>query len=180
MLLTKFTADEMHDSIKQIAIHESGHALAHVLTGLPFSLITIDQKKLAVYGDGKSLGYLQSVIPYYRGESDSFDKLCPDDFCQCFSKDVTVIAGYVAQRVFAKDFDKTGSKTDIKILYSNQMMNQPEPFRTKYRDFLITYTFMLFQINQNKRLIRKIADELLKHKTLSYNQVLKIVEEMYF
>lgn len=165
----------MNDSIEQIAIHEAGHALAHVLTGLPFSLITIDQKKLAVYGDGRSLGYLQPVIPYERPDSDSYDKLCPDDFFQCLSKDLTVIAGYVAQRVLSKNFDKTGSKTDMKILYSNRMMNHPEPFRTKYRDFLITYTFMLFQMNQNKIMIRKIANELLKHKTLNYDQVKDII-----
>jgi hypothetical protein len=167
----------MNDSIEQIAIHEAGHALAHVLTGLPFSLITIDQKRLAVYGDGKSLGYLQPVKPYDREESDSYSKLFPYDFFQCFSQDLTVIAGYVAQRVFTKGFDKTGSKTDMKILYSNRMMNHPEPFRSKYRDFLITYTFMLFQMNQNKIMIWEIANELLKHKTLSYDQINKIVKK---
>lgn len=48
----------MHDSIEQIAIHESGHALAYVLTNRPFSIVTIESHQLAIHGDGKSLGEL--------------------------------------------------------------------------------------------------------------------------
>jgi len=164
-------------SIEQIATHEAGHALAHILTGLPFSIVTIDPQ-LAGHSVGKSLGYIQPIIPYDRKESDNYSKLLPDDFFQCFSEDVTIVAGYVAQRIFTKEFDRNGSKKDIKILYSNKMMNHPEPFRMKYRDFLIAYTFMLFQMNQNKIMIRKIADELLKHKTLGYEEVIMIVERI--
>jgi hypothetical protein len=179
IVFSNVTGKIMHDNIEQIAIHEAGHALAHILTDLPFSIVTIEPKQLAIHTDGNSLGYIQPINPPTGEDIDSYSKLSPDEFFQCFCEDMTVISGYVAQRVLTKKFDKTGSKTDIKVLYSNSMMNHPEPFRSKYRDFLIAYTFMLFQMNRNKRLIKKIADELLRHKTLGYDQVKKIVEEMY-
>jgi hypothetical protein len=163
----------MTDSIQQIALHESGHALAHILTGLPFSFVTINPSK--INNDGESLGYILPIKPYYGAGSGTYNKLSPPEFFQCFSEDITIIAGYVAQRVFTKNFDRTGSNTDIRILYSNRMMNQDEPFRTLYRNFLFSYTFELFKLTENKRMIKKIADELLKYETLNYGQVKEII-----
>ncbi len=167
----------MHDSIEQIALHESGHSLAHLLTGLKFSFVTIDPTQLAIHTDGKSLGYLLPIRTYSGDESGTYDKLSPPEFYQCFNQDVTIIAGYVAQRIFTKYFDRTGSKTDIATLNSNRMMNQAEPFRSIYRKFLFAYTFELFGLNENKRMIKKIAKELLKRKTLSFDEVNKIVNQ---
>ena len=166
----------MHD-IQQIAIHESGHALAYTLTGRKFSFVTIEPSALKIHTDGKSLGYILPLQTYSGDESSTYDKLSPPDFFQCFSEDVTVVAGYVAQRIFTKDFDRTGSKSDLRTFYKNRMMNQAEPFRTRYKQFLFTYTFELFKLNENKRMIKKIADELLKRKTLYYDQVKTIVDQ---
>lgn len=170
-----FPTNYMHDNIEQIAIHEAGHALAYILAGLQFSVVTIDQSK--IHNDGMSLGYILPIKPYYGEGSGTYYKLSPPEFFQCFSEDITLIAGYVAQRVFTKNFDRTGSKTDIRILYNNRMMNQDEPFRSLYRNFLFSYTFELFKLNENKRMIKKIAKELLKRKTLSYDQVKEIVDQ---
>ncbi|HNX65549.1 MAG TPA: hypothetical protein PKH02_01630 [Bacteroidales bacterium] len=165
----------MKDSLKQIALHESGHALAHILVGLPFSVVTIEPK-LDGQSKSQSLGYIQPLTPYFD-DSTSYSGLSSDEFLHSFSIDVTVIAGFISQRVFAKEFDKTGSKTDFKILNSNRLMNQPEPFRTAYKRFLIAYTFQLLSMNVHKQMIMKIADELLKKKTLNYDEVKKIVDQ---
>lgn len=167
----------MHDNIEQIALHEAGHSLGHILTGLKFSIVTIDPSALKTYTDGKSLGYLVPVKAYSAEGSDSYSILSPHEFFQSFREDVTVIAGYVAQRIFSNDFDRNGSKTDFLNLNSNRLINQPEPFRTAYKRFLIIYTFQLLSLNVHKQMLLKIADELLKKKTMKYDEVKNIVDQ---
>ena len=144
----------MHD-IQQIAIHESGHALAYTLTGRKFSFVTIEPSALKIHTDGKSLGYLQPTMPYYHDKA-SYSRITPDEFFQNFSEDVTVLSAYVAQRIFSKDFDRTGSKTDFLALNKSGLINQPEPLRTAYKKFLIAYTFQLLSLNVHKQIILKI------------------------
>ena len=163
---------------KQIAIHESGHVLGHVLTGLPFSHVTINPNLLAVNSDGRSLGYVQPTLPYHTDEPFSYSRLSPDAFCNCFKEDVTIVGGYVAQRIFSKDFDRKGSKIDIKNLRNSPLINQPEPFGSIYKKFLIAYTFQLFNLKINKQIILRIASELLKYGTLNSDQVKMIVDEI--
>ena len=166
----------MHDNIQQIALHESGHALAHILLGRQFAFVTINPSALKIHTDGKSLGYLQPITPYFH-DSASYSRLSPDDFYKSFSIDVTIIAGYITQRIFSNDFDRTGSKTDFLALNKSGLINQPEPLRTAYKKFLIAYTFQLLSLDVHKQLLFKITDELLKKKTLTYEQVQKIVNE---
>jgi len=166
----------MHDNIQQIAIHEAGHVLGHILTGRPFAFVTIDSGKLKIHTDGKSLGYLQPTTPYYHDKA-SYSRITPDEFFQNFSEDVTILSAYVAQRIFSKDFDRTGSKTDFLALNKSGLINQPEPLRTAYKKFLIAYTFQLLSLNVHKQIILKIADELVRNKTLTYEQVQKIVDQ---
>ena len=168
----------MHPDKKQVALHEAGHTLGHILTGLPFSHVTIDPYYLAINSDGKSLGYVQPALTYYTEKPTSYSRLLPDTFCNCFKQDVTIIGGYVAQRVFSKDFDRKGSKIDIKNLKYSPLMTQPEPFGTIYKKFLIAYTFQLFNMNVHKQIIEKIATELLKYGTLNSDQVKTIVYEI--
>ena len=165
----------MHD-IQHIAIHESGHALAHILTGLQFSFVSINSSALKIHTDGKSLGYIQPISAYYH-DSTAYSILSPDEFFHSFSIDVTVIAGYISQRIFSNNFDKNGSKTDFLELNNRRLINQPEPFRTAYKRFLIVYTHQLLSMNVHKQMIMKIADELLKKKTLNYDEVKKIVDQ---
>ena len=165
----------MHD-IQQIAIHEAGHALGYILTERPFAFVTINPGKLKIHTDGKSLGYLQPITPYYHDKS-AYSRLTPPEFFQNFSEDVTVLSAYVAQRIFSKDFDRTGSKTDFLALNNSGLINQPEPLRTAYKRFLIAYTFQLLSLNVHKQMLIEIADELLKKKTLNYDEVKKIVDQ---
>ena len=166
----------MHDNIKQIAIHEAGHVLAHILTGRPFAFVTIEPSELKIHTDGKSLGYLQPITPYYHDKV-NYSRITPNEFYQNFSEDLTILSAYVAQRIFSKDFDRTGSKTDFLALNKSGLINQPEPFSSSYKKFLIAYTFQLLSLDVHKQLILKIADELLKNGTLTATQVQKIVDQ---
>ena len=166
----------MHDSLEQIALHEAGHALGYILTGRPFAFVTIEPSELKIHTDGKSLGYLQPITPYYHDKA-SYSRLTPPEFFQNFSEDVTILSAYVAQRIFSKDFDRTGSKTDFLALNNSGLINQPEPLRTAYKRFLIAYTFQLLSLNVHKQMLIEIADELLKKKTLNYDEVKKIVDQ---
>jgi len=166
----------MHDSLEQIALHEAGHALGYILTERPFAFVTINPGKLKIHTDGKSLGYLQPITPYYHDKS-AYSRLTPPEFFQNFSEDVTILSAYVAQRIFSKDFDRTGSKTDFLALNNSGLINQPEPLRTAYKRFLIAYTFQLLSLNVHKQMLIEIADELLKKKTLNYDEVKKIVDQ---
>ena len=165
----------MHD-IQQIAIHEAGHALGYILTERPFAFVTINPGKLKIHTDGKSLGYLQPITPYYHDKS-AYSRLTPPEFFQSFSEDVTILSAYVAQRIFSKDFDRTGSRTDFLALNKSGLINQPEPLRTAYKKFLIAYTFQLLSLNVHKQILLRIADELVRNKTLTYEQVQKIVDQ---
>ncbi len=165
----------MHD-IQQIAIHEAGHVIGHILTGRPFAFVTIEPSALNIHTDGKSLGYIQPITPYYHDKA-SYSRITPNEFYQNFSEDLTILSAYVAQRIFSKDFDRTGSKTDFLELNKSRLINQPEPFRSSYKKFLIAYTYQLLSMNVHKQMIMKIADELLKKKTLNYDEVKKIVDQ---
>ena len=166
----------MHDRFQQIALHEAGHSLAHILTGRPFAFVTIDPGKLKIHTDGKSLGYLQPITPYYHDKV-NYSRITPNEFYPNFSEDLTILSAYVAQRIFSKDFDRTGSKTDFLALNKSGLISQPEPFRTAYKRFLIAYTFQLLSLDVHKQLLLKITDELLKKKTLTYDQVQEIVDQ---
>ena len=168
----------MHDSLEQIALHEAGHALGYILTGRPFAFVTIEPSELKIHTDGKSLGYLQPITPYYH-DNVAYSRLTPDEFFQNFIEDVTILSAYVAQRIFSKDFDRTGSKTDFLALNKSGLISQPEPFRTAYKRFLIAYTFQLLSLDVHKQLLLKITDELLKKKTLTYDQVQAIVDQYF-
>ena len=74
----------MHDSIQQIALHEAGHALAHILTGRPFAFVTIEPSALKIHTDGKSLGYIQPISAYHH-DSTAYSMLSPDEFFHSFS-----------------------------------------------------------------------------------------------
>jgi len=166
----------MKDDAKYVAIHEAGHAFANVLFKIPFHYVTIvPEEEDVVNTGGHTLGYIMPIKPYSGKEESTYSKLIPDEFFSSFSEDVTILAGSVAEALYRKKFNKYSAKADIFILINNRLINHPEPFRSKYRSFLISYTYLLLKQKANYKMIVKIADELMKKKTLDYDQVRKII-----
>ena len=165
----------MKDDIQYIAIHEAGHAFVHVLFQIPFQYVTI-VPSVGVSQTGEStLGHIMPIEPYSPKEESTYSKLIPDEFFLCFSEDVTILAGSVAEAIFRKKFNKYSAMADISILINNRLINHPEPFRSKYRSFLIAYTCELLKQKENYRMIKKIAEALIVEKNLSFDQVKKII-----
>lgn len=166
----------MKDDALYVAIHEAGHAFAHVLFKIPFNYVTIvpDTEGVINLG-GHTLGYIMPIEPYSAKRESTYSKLIPDEFFLCFAEDVTILAGSVAEAIFRKKFNKYSAKADIAILINNRQINHPEPFRSRYRSFLISYTYLLLKQKENYKMVVKIADELMQKKTLDYDQVRKII-----
>lgn len=159
-------------------MHEAGHAYAFILSELSFEFISIDPVLLNLYTSGHSSGYIFPIQTTCRDEPDLASSLSPEAFHECFIADFIIVAGLVAETLHRKGkFCRQSSKSDVKMLNDNPLMNKPEPFRTKYRSFLLEYTFQLFKQKEHFIMIKKIADELLKYRTLSYDQVKEIVQQ---
>lgn len=84
----------MHKRIDNIAFHEAGHAVAHVLAGMKFKYVTIKEREIKKeYGGGISLGGIE-----FRQRKDekywsqySFQN--PTDLNKFFRDDFTKLAG---------------------------------------------------------------------------------------
>jgi hypothetical protein len=79
------------------------------------------------------------IEPYSGKEESTYSKLIPDEFFLYFADDVTMLAGSVAEDLFRNKFNKYSARSDISILINNRLINHPEPFRSRYRSFLISY-----------------------------------------
>ena len=165
----------MKDDAQYVAIHEAGHAFAHVLFKIPFHFVTIVPEKDVINTGGRTLGHIMPIEPYSAKTESTYSKLIPDEFFLCFAEDVTILAGSVSEAIFRKKFNKYSAKADISILINNRLFHYPEPFRTRYRSLLISYTYILLKQKENYKMIKKIAEALIVEKTLSYGQVKKIV-----
>lgn len=172
------SSKHMKEEIRSIAFHEAGHAYAHLLAGLFFGFVSIDPKQIEKYSTGNSYGY---IFPVHNNCSEGMgatSSLFPEDFFECFKTDFVIIGGLVAETLYSKGkLNRNSSKSDVKILKDKPWMNNSGTFKKKYLGFLLAFAFELLKQKEHYSMINKIADALLMHKSLSYDQVRGIVQE---
>lgn len=172
------SSKKIKDDLHSIAMHEAGHGYAYLLAGLSFDFITIDSVLLNLYTSGHSLGYIFPINNTCCDQTSPISGLLPEAFHECFIADFIIVAGLAAETLHRKGtFSRHSSRSDVKMLNDNPLMNSSGTFKKKYRGFLLAYTFELFKQKEHYSKIQKIADELLKYKTLSYDQVREIVQQ---
>jgi hypothetical protein len=62
----------MHKKLDCIAFHEAGHAVAHILTGIPFKYVTIKEDKEKDEFGGRTLGHVLPNEPMSKEEWDHY------------------------------------------------------------------------------------------------------------
>lgn len=167
---------EYENNLQNTAVHESGHAFVYALFSIPFKYVTILTNQNVKYSGETVMGFLMPVRSFCGMESSSNPRLDPNDFISCFGEDLGIISGMIAEMLYRKNkMAYEGSKSDLIQLKNNCRKKLPASIRKKYTSFLIAYAFNLLKQKENYNMVLKIAEALLLEKTLSYDQVKKII-----
>lgn len=147
------------------AYHEAGHALAYLLTGWKFKYITIKPDK-----ETDTIGHL---MPYNKGEmfwySMSVERLM--NYCR------RSLSGVIAEAIYTKRNNHLGARGDLRKVADMvlSVFGQDGPTVQFFLKFIRSDTRDLLLMNWNK--VERIAGDLLKSETLSYQEVLAIANE---
>ena len=149
------------------AYHEAGHAMACWLSDRNFKYVTIKPK-------GDSLGHLKRKN-YIRFETMSIT--FPTQVGKFFIENFINGAGFVSEKMYRGRNNLVGAKFDFKNMYIRSLSDLPESFIKKYYTFLAEYTLTVFQLENNWIMIEAIAEALIERETLTYNDVINVVQE---
>jgi ATP-dependent Zn protease len=148
------------------AYHEAGHALAYLLTNRKFKYLTIIPKE-------NSLGHISHKL----GNRFNFEygsMVDPIEFNKFFLEDFRNIAGLVAEKIYTKRNNFSGAKGDFRQIYA--IGDYSDKLITKYLSFLTEYVVMVFSIKMNRIKLDVIAEVLIQKETLSYDDVLNVIQ----
>lgn len=161
------TTQELNSRIAT-AYHEAGHVMAFIQSDIRFQYVTIKPWR----------GYLGRVKhkPQPRSVLTKSFFLNPSFFSKRFKRDIIYFAGALAEGMFLQDteIEQAGCHDDILKTFST-CADLSDELREKYIQFAITYTKDLMIHNWGK--VTAIAEGLLEHETLSYQEVLAIANE---
>lgn len=147
------------------AIHQASHAVGYLWAGLPFQCVIIDDNKK---GEG-----IVCHISEPSGMLQSKDIMNPDLFTKIFLRDVLNWTGQEAELYFLPD-----DMLDSHGLHEPNMFFNPDEaedeFMCNYSEFVAVYTSQIVQ--EHIEDIKAIAKELVKRKTLSYDEIKRIVK----
>ena len=90
----------MNKILDCIAVHEAGHAVAHILTGILFKFVTIKQDKEKDEHGLRSLDNTMYEHPKTSDEWNKFSFLNPKEFDWFFKEDFISLAGFVAELLY--------------------------------------------------------------------------------
>lgn len=90
----------MKDKIDCIAFHEAGHAVAHILAGIPFANVTIKEEKEKDELGLRALGYVENEKAKTKEEWDQCSIMDPNEFNVFFKDDFAKVAGIIAQGIY--------------------------------------------------------------------------------
>jgi hypothetical protein len=109
----------MNKKIDHIAFHEAGHAVGHVLAGLPFKYVTIKEEKEKDQFGFRSLGQVANENPMTPEEWEKHSIMNPVEFNTFFKDDFTKLAGLVAEGICRGRFNYKAAKGDFRQWVGN-------------------------------------------------------------
>jgi hypothetical protein len=167
----------MNKKLDCIAFHEAGHAVAHVLTGIPFKFVSIKEDKEKDEFGYRSLGQLANENPMTPEEWEKHSIMDPVEFNIFFKDDFTKLAGLVVEGIYRGRFNYKAAKGDFRQWVGTSLNQLPEKLNSRYIDFMLEYTFQVLQNKTNWSNITAVALALVDEETLSYQRVLEVIEQ---
>jgi len=129
----------MKKELDCIAFHEAGHAVAHILTGIPFKYVTIKEAKEKDEYGGRTLGHVLPDESLSKEEWDQLSMLDPKDFNIFFRDDFIKLSGFVAETIYRRRSNLKSSKEDFRQWVGTTLIGIPERLSSKYQSFLLDY-----------------------------------------
>lgn len=165
----------MNKKLDCIAFHESGHAIAHILTGIPFKYVTIkvDEEKDEL--GGRTLGHVLPDEPLSKEEWEKLSILDPKEFNIFFKEDFIRLAGFVAEMIYRRRSNYKSSKEDFRQWVGTSLIKLPEKLSSKYQSFILEYIFQVLVTERNWSDITVVALALIDEETLTYDQVCTVI-----
>jgi hypothetical protein len=164
----------MGEKLDCIAFHEAGHAVAHILAGIPFKYVTIKEEKEKDELGYRSLGQVVNENPLTPEEWEKHSILDPIEFSTFFKDDFTKLAGLVAEMIYRHRFNYKAAKGDFRQWVGTSLNLIPEHLNSRYIDFMLEYTFQVLQTKTNWSNITAVALELVDEDKLSYKRVCEV------
>jgi hypothetical protein len=100
----------------------------------------------------------------------------PNQVGKFFIENFINAAGFVSEKIYRGRNNLKGAKSDFKNMYIRSLSDLPDSFIKKYYAFLSEYILTVFQIENNWIRIMAIAEALIERETLTYNEVINIVQ----
>jgi hypothetical protein len=118
------------EKLDSIAFHEAGHAVAHVLTGIPFIFVSIKEDKEKDEFGYRSLGHIMYENPKSQPEWEQYSILNPDEFIIFFKDDFTKLAGLVAEGIYRGRLNYKAAKGDLRQWVGTSLNSLPEKLQS--------------------------------------------------
>ena len=167
----------MNKKLDCIAFHEAGHAVAHILTDIPFKHVTIKEDEEKDEHGGKTLGHVLPDEPLSKEEWENHSILNPKEFNMFFKDDFIKLSGFVAEMMYRRRSNYKSSKEDFRQWVGTTLIKLPEKLSSKYQGFLLEYIFQVLVMERNWSNITAVALALIDNETLSYEKVCDVIEQ---
>jgi len=167
----------MYSKTDCVAIHEAGHALAHIITGSHFDYVTIKEDNGINKPGQRVLGLTKLDKPQTNKDWDQFSILNPNEFDRFFKDNFISISGYVAETIYRGRSNTKSSKEDLRQWLYISLKHLSEQLSSKYISFLLAYAFEVLHKDENWSNIAAIALALVDEDTLSYDRVCEVIEQ---
>lgn len=153
------------NELTNTAYHEAGHAVMHIVRSIPIDYVTIvpndDYKGAVRWNHGPSVMLNMNM----GNNSREIRSLAIDAI-------LISLAGPVAEEKFAGLYDKNGSADDL--FHADEIAMHYSRNPEKYIKAKFAETRKV--ISRNWRLVGRVAEALLEHKTLDHDTLLEIAE----
>jgi len=166
----------MNKKLDCIAFHEAGHAIAHILTGIPFIYVTTKEDEEKDELGGRTLGHVLPDEPLSKEEWEKLSILDPNEFNIFFKEDFIRLSGFVAEMIYRRKANFKASKEDFRQWIGTSLNNLPEKLSSKYQSFLLDYLVQVLISERNWSNITVVALALVEEDTLTYERVCEVIE----